>query len=81
MFILARILIFYTPWFNADTLKLSIDSDGSIQWYGYDIDYYEFYNASSTSYTLFESTWGYDDVGHFNNFELGNFSNNNAVHL
>ncbi|MHA1376192.1 MAG: hypothetical protein ACTSR7_18090 [Promethearchaeota archaeon] len=72
---------FYTPWFNADTLKLSIDSDGTIQWYGYDIDYYEFYNSSSTSYSQFESSWGYDDVGQFNNFELGNFSNNNAIRL
>jgi len=72
---------FYTPWFNADTLKLSIDSDVAIQWYGYDIDYYEFYNSSSASYSLFESSWGHNDYGQFTNFALDNFSNNNAIHL
>jgi len=72
---------FYSPWFNVDTLKISIDSDGSQQYYGYDIDYFEFYNSSSASYSLFESSWGYDDFGQFTNFALDNFSNNNAIHL
>ncbi len=72
---------FYTPWINADTLKLSIDSDGTIQYYGYDIDYYEFYNSSSISYSLFESSWGYNNNGLFNNYFPGNISDNNAIQL
>jgi len=72
---------FYTPWINADTLKLSIDSDGTIQYYGYDIDYYEFYNSSSTSYSLFESSWGDNNNGLFNNYFPGNISDNNAIQL
>jgi hypothetical protein len=38
---------FYSPWIFGDTIKLDYDSDGSENFYGYDIDYYEFMNSSS----------------------------------
>jgi len=72
---------FYTPWIRADTLKLSIDSDGTIQWYGYDIDYYEFYNSSSTSYSQYESSWGYNNNYLSNNFGPGNISDSSAMYV
>ena len=72
---------FYTPWINADNLTLSVDSDGTIQWYGYDVDYYEFYNSSSTTYSQYESSWGYDTYGLSNNFGPGNISNSSAMYI
>ena len=72
---------FYTPWIRADTLKLSIDSDGTIEWYGYDVNYYEFYNSSSTSYSQFESSWGYNTNSLSNNFGPGNISESSAMHV
>ena len=72
---------FYTPWIRADTLKLSIDSDGTIEWYGYDVDYYEFYNSSSTSYSQFESSWGYNTNSLSNNFGPGNISDSSAMYV
>ena len=37
---------FYTPWIKSDRLKITLNTDGSVEWYGYNIDYYEFYNES-----------------------------------
>ena len=72
---------FTTPWFHADTLKLSLDTDGSITWYGYDVDYYEFYNSSSTSYSQYESYWDYNTNGLSNNFGPGNISDSSAMYI
>ena len=70
---------FYTPWIRADNLSLSIDSDGSIEWYGYDIDFYEFYNSSSPSYFQYENSWGYTSNILSNNFGPGNISDSSAM--
>jgi len=52
---------FYTPWYNATELKISIDSDVSVELYGYSVDFFETYNGSmfildSTSWNYFEDT-------------------------
>jgi hypothetical protein len=74
---------FYTPWMKGDTFKITINSDSSIEWYGYDIDYYEYYN-SSTNYFDYESSWGYNNrsiAGIFGeNFGIGEIDNNTAMY-
>ncbi len=70
----------YTPWINSDTLKITINSDGTIEWYGYDIDYFEYYNAS-TNYFDYNSSWGYDNEGLAGNFGPGNISSNTAMYV
>ncbi|MHA1192008.1 MAG: hypothetical protein ACTSP9_06885 [Promethearchaeota archaeon] len=72
---------FYTPWISADTIELSINSDGSIAWYGYDIDYYEFYNSSSTSFSYFESPLGYNTNSFSNNLGPGNLSDRSEMYV
>jgi len=52
---------FYTPWYNATELKISMDSDVSVELYGYSVDFFETYNGSmfildSTSWNYFEDT-------------------------
>ncbi len=75
---------FFTPWMTGDTFKITINSDGTIQWYGYDIDFYEYYNAS-TNYFNYKSSWGYNNrslVGNFGgNFGPGEVNNNTAMYV
>ncbi|MFX1418242.1 MAG: hypothetical protein ACFE9N_04895 [Promethearchaeota archaeon] len=70
---------FYTPWMKGDTFKITINSDSLFEWYGYDIDYYEYYN-SSTNYFDYQSYWGFNNrsiTGDFTgNFGLGEIGNN-----
>ncbi len=73
----------YTPWMKGNTFKITINSDGSIQWYGYDIDFYEYYN-SSTNYFNYKSSWGHNNrsiLGNFGgNFGPGENGNNTAMY-
>ncbi|MFW9969445.1 MAG: hypothetical protein ACFFDF_04535, partial [Candidatus Odinarchaeota archaeon] len=73
----------YTPWMKGNAFNITINSDGSVQWWGYEIDFYEFYN-SSTNYFSYESFWGYDYrslVGNFGgNFGPGYIDNNTAMY-
>ncbi|MFX0020859.1 MAG: hypothetical protein ACFE9S_00915 [Candidatus Hermodarchaeota archaeon] len=73
----------FTPWMKGNTFKITINSDGSIQWYGYDIDFYEYYN-SSTNYFDYETTWGYDNrslAGNIGgNFGPESIDNNTAMY-
>ncbi|KKK41904.1 MAG: hypothetical protein Lokiarch_39000, partial [Candidatus Lokiarchaeum sp. GC14_75] len=71
---------FTTPWIAADTLKITINSDGTVQRYGYDIDYYEFYNES-TNYFDFNNSWGYNSVTPTNNFGPGEADNSSAMYV
>ncbi len=70
---------FYTPWIISDTLKITINSDGSIEWYGYVMDYYEFYN-SSTNYFEYTNSWGYSN-NNITNFGPGEIDSNTAMYL
>jgi len=69
-----------TPWITADTLKITMNSDGTIQWYGYDIDYYEFYNASK-NYFDYDISWDYDSITPTNNFGPGEADNSSAMYV
>jgi len=70
----------YSPWIPGDTLKIDYHSDGSIDWDGYYIDYYEFIN--DTSNISFEE-WGFDyqknhELG-INNYGSGEIGNESAM--
>ncbi|MFX1322718.1 MAG: hypothetical protein ACFFAQ_13860 [Promethearchaeota archaeon] len=71
---------YYTPWITTDTLKITINSDGSIQWYGYDIDFYEFYNET-TNYYDYKNSWGYNNGTSSKNFGPGQIANNTAMYV
>jgi hypothetical protein len=71
---------FITPWFKTDTLKITIDSDGSIQWYGYNISYYEFYN-SSTNYYDYQNSWGFNTNTTNQNSGPGEKENSTAMYV
>ncbi|MFX1568497.1 MAG: hypothetical protein ACFFCV_09025 [Promethearchaeota archaeon] len=70
----------YTPWIKSDTLKITINSDGLIEWYGYDIDYFEYYNSSS-GYFDYSNSWGYNNKSLTGNFGPGNISDNSAMYV
>ena len=71
---------FITPWFKTDTLKITIDSDGLIECYGYDIDYYEFYN-SSTNYYDYQNSWGLNTNTSNQNSGPGEKENSTAMYV
>ncbi|NVM17136.1 MAG: hypothetical protein HWN80_05420 [Candidatus Lokiarchaeota archaeon] len=48
---------FYTPWYSATELKISMSSDGTVQYYGYSVDFFETYNGSM--FTLDSTSWNY----------------------
>ncbi|TFG18633.1 MAG: hypothetical protein EU530_08620, partial [Promethearchaeota archaeon] len=48
---------FYTPWYSATELKISMDSDNTVELYGYSVDYFETYNGSM--FTIDSSDWTY----------------------
>lgn len=48
---------FYTPWYIATELKISMDSDTSVELYGYSVDFFETYNGSM--FTLDSTSWNY----------------------
>ncbi len=71
---------YYTPWITTDTLKITINSDVSIQWYGYDIDFYDFYNET-TNYYNYKNSWGYNNGTSSRNFGPGEIANNTAMYV
>jgi len=71
---------FITPWFKTDTLKITIDSDVTIEWYGYDIDYYEFYNGS-TNYYYYQNSWDFDTNTNNQNSGPGEKENSTAMYV
>ncbi|NVM45334.1 MAG: hypothetical protein HWN79_10485, partial [Candidatus Lokiarchaeota archaeon] len=48
---------FYTPWYSATELKISMASDTSVELYGYSVDFFETYNGSM--FTLDSTSWNY----------------------
>ncbi len=48
---------FYTPWYSASTLKISMSSDNTVERYGYYVDFFETYNGSM--FTIDSSGWNY----------------------
>jgi len=49
----------YSPWIPGDTMEFTYLSDGSDEYYGYYMDYYEYINASS-NYDINSDTWGFN---------------------
>ncbi|MFX1413922.1 MAG: hypothetical protein ACFFA2_08775 [Promethearchaeota archaeon] len=56
-------LDFFSPWILGSTLYFYFESDGSIQEWGYEIDYYEFINGSSNIYRNARS-WGFNQFSY-----------------
>jgi len=71
---------YYTSWITSDTLKITMNTDGSIQWYGYHIDFYEFYNES-TNYFTYVDSWGYNNGTNSRNFGPGEIENSTAMYI
>ncbi|MFX0178768.1 MAG: hypothetical protein ACFE78_01185 [Candidatus Hodarchaeota archaeon] len=71
---------YYTPWITSDTLKITINSDGFIEWYGYNITFYEFYNET-TNYYDYNNSWGYNNGTNTRNFGPGEIANNTAMYV
>jgi len=69
---------FYTPWIKSDTLKITFNTDGSIEWWGYEIDYFEFYNESK-NYFDYNESWDYDSNTGTGNF--GPTQNDTAIYV
>ncbi len=72
---------FYTPWIYADELKITINSDSTVEEYGYDIDYYEFYNSSTGNYYNYTNNWGFVNGTTRFNYGLGNISSTMAMYV
>ncbi len=69
---------FYTPWIKSDTLKITFNTDGSVEWYGYSIDYFDPHNESR-NYFDYNSSWGYSSNIANNNF--GPVQNDTAMYV
>ncbi|MFX1496251.1 MAG: hypothetical protein ACFFBH_01870 [Promethearchaeota archaeon] len=52
---------FYSPWILGSSLYFYFESDGLIQEWGYEIDYFEFVNESSNYYRNAQS-WGFNNI-------------------
>ncbi len=49
---------FYSPWIHGDTIAFLYESDGSIEYFGYEIDYYEYVNSTS-NWDINSNEWGF----------------------
>lgn len=71
---------FFSPWIKTTNIKITMDSDGLVQWYGYDIDYYEYVNDSIEYYESFDH-WGYNNGTMVNNFGSNSIDNETAMYV
>ena len=71
---------FFSPWIKTTIIKITMDSDGSVQWWGYDIDYYEYVNDSLDYYDSFDH-WGYNNGTMVNNFGSNSIENQTAMYI
>ncbi len=75
---------FYTPWYSATQLKISMSSDNTIELYGYSVDFFETYDGSM--FAIDSANWNYyentiDDPSRLygGSYEIGNRSAIGAV--
>ncbi|MBY9009452.1 MAG: hypothetical protein KGD74_06270 [Candidatus Lokiarchaeota archaeon] len=54
-------LDFYSPWIRGGELNCYYESDNLYNYYGYQIDYYEFVNSSS-NYDINSYSWGFNNI-------------------
>ncbi|MFX1479855.1 MAG: hypothetical protein ACFFCI_17190, partial [Promethearchaeota archaeon] len=75
---------FYSPWVHGNTIRLLYSSDPfSIEYYGYDIDYYEYVNATS-NFHINSDTWqfNYQEVTNgFNDYGTAKVDNSTATYV
>ena len=71
---------FFSPWIKTTHIKITMDSDLLYQWWGYDIDYYEYVNDSLDYYESFDH-WGYDNGTMVNNFGSNSIDNETAMYV
>ena len=71
---------FFSPWIKTTNIKITMDSDGSVQWYGFDIDYYEYVNNSIDYYDSI-NYWGFNNGTLANNFGANNIENESAMYV
>jgi hypothetical protein len=71
---------FFSPWIKTTHIKITMDSDSSVQWYGYDIDYYEYVNNSIDYYDSINH-WGFNNGTSVNNFGANNIANESAMYV
>jgi len=71
---------FFSPWIKTTHLKITMDTDGLIQWWGYDIDYYE-YVYDGIEYSDSYDHWGYNNGTNVNNFGSNTIDNETAMYV
>jgi hypothetical protein len=71
---------FFSPWIKTSHLKITIDSDSSIQWYGYDIDYYEYTYDGIEYYDSFDQ-WGNNSETLGDNYGSNTIDNETAMYV
>lgn len=71
---------FFSPWIKTTHLKITIDSDSLIQWYGYDIDYYEYTYDGIEYYDSFDQ-WGNNSETLVDNYGSNTIDNETAMYV
>ena len=72
-------LDFYSPWIRGEELNCYYESDNTIQFYGYQIDYYEFVNSSS-NYDVNSHSWNFNNVSStLTNYGSGQINGSDAM--
>ncbi|MBY8988276.1 MAG: hypothetical protein KGD61_07470 [Candidatus Lokiarchaeota archaeon] len=71
---------FFSPWIKTTHIKITMDSDSLYQWWGYDIDYYEYVYDGVEYYDSFDH-WGYDNAIIGGNFGSANMGNETAMYV
>jgi len=71
---------FFSPWIKTTHIKITMDSDGDIQWWGYDIDYYEYLYDGIEYYASFDH-WGYANATIGDNFGSSTMENETAMYV
>jgi hypothetical protein len=71
----------FSPWIRANELKITMFSDGSIRWYGYHIDYYEYINDTAIFDENLEH-WNYKSSSPYkDNCGIAQIDNKTAMYL
>ena len=79
----ANVYNFYSPWISGDTIKIDYYSDGADNFYGYDINYYEFMNSSS-NIDINAANWEFryqEDADGWNDHGPGDVDNATAMYI
>ncbi|MHA2010362.1 MAG: hypothetical protein ACW980_23870, partial [Promethearchaeota archaeon] len=74
----------YSPWIPGDTMNFTYTSDGSEEYYGYYMDYYEYVNSSS-NYEINSDSWEFNyvenGVSETNTYGAGEIKNATGMYV